>query len=355
VSDPNNQQDQTRLAIITAAVTVILVGLYTDQVLSLLHRFARVITKLGVRNPVLWGRLRSEAASTASALQAEMPAAVDRVLRQAVEDASAAAEGTPFRTGFTPFGDFETHSDRAVRAIRDDLVRKLDGLGFGITRFADDVYRAVTADAAVAQVTGVTPAAAQGDAYRRLVSKGVTGFTDSAGRNWELSAYVEMATRTATQRAYNTAHLDRMQQMGFDLFTVTDDGHPCPLCQPWQGQILSVVADPRADATIADATAAGLFHPNCRHTLLAYDPRSSIPAPRPWTDEDATAYWRSQQQRKLERDIRAAKREQAAAFTPDQRVAANRDLRRAQARMRDFISQTGRVRNTRREQLNLGA
>jgi hypothetical protein len=37
------------------------------------------------------------------------------------------------------------------------------------------------------------------------------------------------------------------------------------------------------------------------------------------------------------------------------RSQAQFDVRRAQARMREFIDQTGRVRNTRREQLNLGA
>jgi hypothetical protein len=165
-----------------------------------------------------------------------------------------------------------------------------------------------------------------------------------------------MATRTAAERAFNVSHLDRMQSLGLDLFTVTDDGHPCPLCQPWQGKVLSVAPDSRADATIADATAAGLFHPRCRHTLVGYIPGVTvIPAPREWADTDQQRYDESQTQRRLEREIRAAKRELAAAFTPEMRTQAQFAVRRAQARMRDFIEQTGRVRNSRREQLNLGA
>jgi hypothetical protein len=184
----------------------------------------------------------------------------------------------------------------------------------------------------------------------------VSGYRDSKGRNWELSAYVEMATRTAVERAFNVSHLDRLQSLSLDLFTVTDDGHPCPLCLPWQGKLLSVGPDSRADATIADATAAGLFHPRCRHTLVGYIPGvTDIPAPREWSVDDQRLYDESQRQRKLERDIRAAKRELAAAFTPAMRSQAQFDVRRAQARMREFIDQTGRVRNTRREQLNLGA
>jgi hypothetical protein len=90
--------------------------------------------------------------------------------------------------------------------------------------------------------------------------------------------------------------------------------------------------------------------------LTAYLPGvTEVPPPRDWSDEDQARYALSQQQRRLERDIRAAKRELAAAFTPEMRSQAQFRLRRAQANMRAFIDETGRVRNTRREQLNLGA
>jgi hypothetical protein len=163
--------------------------------------------------------------------------------------------------------------------------------------------------------------------------------------------------RTAAQRAYNVSHLDRMRSLGVEYFTVTDDGAPCPLCEPWQGQILSAEWSPVgvADATIADATAAGLFHPNCKHTLVAYFPGQTVlPEPHEWSADDQAKYVESQRQRALERDIRAAKREQAAAYTPEMRARADLSLRKAQAAMRQFIADTGRVRNSRREQLNLG-
>ena len=365
MSDPSQQDnDQTGLAILVTVLAAILVGKFTDAQLTLLGRFAKIIRRLGVHNPVLLRQLHVEAFAVVGQLQQEIPAAVEQVVQQASSAGAASAEhvvpkrleAPVFKTGFTPVTGFESHADRSIRAIQEDLERKLNNLGMGVVRFADDVYRAVVADAAQAEIAGATPAEAQQGAYRRLTREGVSGFTDSRGRQWELSAYVEMATRTATQRAYNVSHLDRMQGIGIDLFTVTDDGHPCPLCQPWQGKILSVEPDARADATIAEATAAGLFHPNCRHTLLAFIPDvTNIPAPRPWTDDDARVYAESQQQRALERSVRAAKRELVGAFNPEQTAQANRDLRAAQARMRDFISQTGRVRIRRREQLNLGA
>jgi hypothetical protein len=119
--------------------------------------------------------------------------------------------------------------------------------------------------------------------------------------------------------------------------------------------VLSVLYDPRADATLAEATVAGLFHPRCKHTLVAFIPGvSNIPAPHEWSDEDQRKYVESQRQRKLERDVRAAKRELAGAYTPEMQAQARMAVRRAQANLRAFISATGRVRVTRREQLNLG-
>jgi hypothetical protein len=352
MSDPNSQQDQTLSAVVTAAAAVLL-GLFTAAQLRLLTRFAGLIARYR-SGDLLQLRMRREAFTVARELSQQVPQVVAQVVAQAVKDGSGGSGGSDSFGTSEP--GRESHAERSARAIREDLVGKLNQLTYRITRFADDAYQAVVADAAQAQVLGLTPAQAQHEAYRKLVRQGVTGLVDSRGRNWELSAYVEMATRTAVERAYNVSHLERMQSLGLDLFTVTDDGHPCPLCLPWQGKILSVGPDSRADATIADATAAGLFHPRCRHALVGFVPGVTVlPPPHVWSAEDQRKYDESQQQRRLEREIRAAKRELAGAFTPEMRSQAQFAVRRAQANMRAFIEQTGRVRNTRREQVNLGA
>lgn len=361
------QQPSTTAAVAATALTAVLVGEVAALQANMIRRFAALITKYGV-GWVLLPKLRLVASDTAAVLRRDTPSMVARVISAAASEgvtaaakdaaqASGAGGGSDTPTGllFRFAGDtHESHAERSARAIREDLENKLNGLAYRITRYADDVYRAVVADAATSQVLGLTPARAQHDAYQKLIANGVDGFTDSKGRNWELSAYVDMAVRTAAERAFNVSHLDRMQQLGIDLFTVPDDGHPCPLCQPWQGKILSVLPDDRADATIADATAAGLFHPRCRHVLVGYVPGvTSIPAPRPWSADDQRRYDESQQQRALERRIRDAKRQLDGAYTPEMVQAANVKVRRAQANMRAFLAQTGRTRNSRREQLHL--
>lgn len=243
----------------------------------------------------------------------------------------------------------------AANAIAVDLEHSLDATLGGIVRFANDAYRAATAEAATRLVlgrSGLTPLTAQARAWTELVGQGISGYTDSAGRRWNLTSYVEMATRTAVQRAYNAAHLDRMSAVGVDKFTVTDDGHPCPLCKPWQGVVLTRDG---ARPTIAEATAAGLFHPNCRHTLVAYFPHiTRLPEPTPWTPADQARYDATQQLRALEREVRAHKRAALGARTQIDARRADARARAIQARIRAHVERHGLVRRPRREQLNLG-
>lgn len=360
-SEPQQQEPPT-LTIVVTLLASLLVGKFLVAQTDLIAKFAKLIAAYGVGD-LLFMQMRKAARGTAGQLQTETPALVEQIINEAVAEgvaagtkASAGGPGEPPEAKLAGWVDpHMSHAEASAQAIRDDLNGKLNQLGLQITRFADDVYRAVTPQAAISQVLGDVPKVAQQKAYNDLIAKGVTGYTDTNGRKWSLPAYVEMAVRTSSQRAYNVSHLDRMQSLGIDLFTVTDDGHPCPLCAPWQGKVLSAVPDDRADATIADATAAGLFHPNCRHTLVAYFPGvSNIPAPHEWTQEDQQRYDNTQRQRALERDIRAAKQELAGAYDADMRRAAEQKVRTAQKAMRDFLGMTGLNRNSRREQLDLG-
>lgn len=264
-----------------------------------------------------------------------------------------------------------SHALAAVIRLRLDLRSRLSQAALRITRFGDDAYRAAVARAAVAEIlSGGSPAAFQRQAWDELMAGGVQGFTDARGRRWNLASYVEMATRTAVQRAYNEAHRDRMVAAGIEFFTVAPHAHPCPLCAPWEGRVLSdrhggVVQARSArgfgtvtfevHASVDQARAAGLFHPNCTHTLVAYLPGATVlPDSRDWTGQDQAAYDAAQRLRALERRVRALKRVEAGALTDLDRARARRQVRAAQARIRAHIAQHGLVRRPRREQLDLG-
>lgn len=266
-------------------------------------------------------------------------------------------------------GETTPHGLRAAAHIAADLTDRLTATHYRINRFADDAYRAATATAGIGQVTGGTPQGAQREAWRKLTENGVTGFVDSSGREWELSAYVEMAARTTAIRAFNASHQDRMTNLGIRYWTVGPTGFPCKLCLPWEGAILGdtpgIFTEPHAvedhtvtvevRGTLEQARAAGLQHPNCKHTLIAYFPGVTALRTRTAAEvaEATERFKETQRLRALERAVRRAKTAELAALTDTDRALARRRARDLQARIRDYTAQTGLSRRPRREQLNL--
>jgi hypothetical protein len=328
------------------------------QTLAQLRRLiARVVLQLAAYDSVAGDTITRAAAEGARTASTEV---------MTLARAFGGGPGGPKPPGFAltpdgaPFDLSMPHGERAAQAIRDDIVSSLEDVRRRITRLPDDIYKAIAPHGAIGQVldNGITPAQAQAAAWRVFTQNGITGFVDRAGRNWSLSAYVEMAVRTASARAFNDSHLQVMRAVGIRYFTVPPHGNPCPLCWPWQGTILSDGPNPdptvQADGTIDDAINAGLFHPNCRHTLAPYFPGITVlHQQEPWGPEQQQAYDASQRQRALEREIRRAKQQAETALTPEARSKALADVRRAQARMREFIAATDGARDSRREQVDL--
>ena len=256
---------------------------------------------------------------------------------------------------------------RAAERIIADTVSAVEGVEHRITRWADDAYRVAVAAAAAESLTaGDSIHLAQRRAWDRLVSRGITGFVDVTGRPWNLASYVEMATRTAMSRAWQDAHQARMSEAGITLYTVSATRDGCARCASWSGRILSpdqggtveavnpltgATESVRVDGTIDQARGAGLFHPNCRHTLLPYMPGVTRPKAPP---HDPKAEADRERQRYLERKVREWKRKEAGALGDTGRKFAQSQVRAYQAKIRELVSETGLVRRRYREQLNLG-
>jgi minor capsid protein 2 len=256
----------------------------------------------------------------------------------------------------------------AAALLAGDLTSRLDALHLRILRWAQDAYQTAVAAAAPAQLLGTgTTRSAQRSAWDRLVSQGVTGFVDRSGRGWNLASYVEMATRTATARTWNEGHLARLDSLGVDLVTVSNTTDGCALCAVWQGRILArtgsagertveneLTGEPMTitvAGTVDEARAAGLMHPNCRHTFLPFIPGVTRAEP---VEHDQAAEDEREHLRHLERQVRKEKRKEAGALTPADADRARRTIRALQAEIRDHIAATGLNRKRYREQLNLG-
>lgn len=204
------------------------------------------------------------------------------------------------------------------------------------------------------------------ETIQRISDAGLTGFYDRAGRSWTPEAYVNMVMRTTVHNTAIQATRSRMQDYNTQVFQISSHAGARPLCYPYQGKFYSwddtsgeivdgagrrIRYEPISSTSYGEA--AGIFGINCGHYPIPVIPGVTIPHGEDDIEPEAEnkkEYAQSQEQRALEREIRAAKRvvTMGGAVATDEQRAAVRD---AQAKMRAFIAQTGRARRYDREQI----
>jgi len=219
-----------------------------------------------------------------------------------------------------------------------------------ILRTTMDAYRDIIAESTTGILVGTdTRRQAAQKALNKFANQGITGFTDRAGRNWDMSSYVEMATRSASGRAAIQGHIDRQVQEGRDLVVISDHPSECPLCRPYEGEILSISGNNPEYGALDTAVSNGLFHVNCRHSLTGYIPGlTKVEKGRP----DPTGYDKTQQQRYNERQIRKWKRRESVAVTPADKAKSKAKIKEWQKINREFVKDNpSLVRKPYREQL----
>lgn len=246
----------------------------------------------------------------------------------------------------------QTPGAQAVNLLTAETLTKVTSTHPRILRSTMDVYRDVIAQASSQVLLGTqTRREAAQAALDAFAKRGVVGFIDKAGRGWDLASYTETATRTATAHAAVASHVGRLKQMGQNLIIVSNAPQECSRCRPWEGKILSIsgsATGTEAVATLEEARAAGLFHPNCRHSTGLYQPGVT----KPLTDtEDPEGNAAVKKLRYLERQVRAEKRVKAVALDPTAERKADLRIRARQAQIREHVSATGIMRQSAREQI----
>ncbi|WP_425841384.1 phage minor capsid protein [Streptomyces fractus] len=262
---------------------------------------------------------------------------------------------------------------QAVDRLAAEAVQLVTATHRGILRAVVDIYRGVVARVTALPLLGVASRRqATQQAMGYFADRGISGFTDRAGRRWQLTSYAEMAVRTATARAATEAHARTLAEAGVELVRVSDAPRECPLCRPWEGAVLALdgpdgrrtvraeratedgrMVDVLVAGTLDEARRAGFQHPNCRHSVSAYLP-GVTPLPEPDTSQRGE-YEAGQRQREIERHIRKYKRRAAAALGDEDRKVANVKVRAWQKRMREHLHAHPYLRRDRvREQLGAG-
>ncbi|MES9554786.1 MULTISPECIES: phage minor capsid protein [unclassified Streptomyces] len=307
--------------------------------------------------------------SAVSALRRASQGVVDE-LGQAVSlevfDVTAEAYNVGHRAGVAELGalsddarrlvDDITPQAQAVDRLAQETVDRVTATHRSILRTIVDRFRAIVAQVAATPLLGIgTRRQATQDAMQRWADEGITSFTDRAGRRWKLTSYAEMAVRTGVARAATESHMRTLETAGVELVIVSNAPRECPLCRPWESQILTISGPDGARTvkvehatqdgeqvavhvagSLDEARQSGLQHPNCRHSVAAYTP--GITRPPAHGGSDPEGYEAGQRQRAIERTIRKYKNRSAAATTPEAARAANAKVRQWQGAMRDHLA-----------------
>lgn len=158
---------------------------------------------------------------------------------------------------------------------------------------------------------------------RELAQKGIPAFVDKRGREWSPEAYVMMDMRSTLGNTARAAQNARCDEYNIQLIEVSSHMGARPLCAPYQGRIFSrdgskgVATDgaggkiyytPLSETSYGQP--AGLFGINCGHVQYPFVPGINFQRYFPYPkEENDRRYMQFQQQRAMERGIRAAKRE----------------------------------------------
>lgn len=360
--------------------------LYQDAEAALLERLAAAL-EADIESP-RWaelklaaiGNLREAVETVAEALQQDTDGAVRRALVEAYNRGrqAAVAELGALDIGRELAARDALPNAPAVDRLAASLAEDTRPVYARITRVVVDVYRSITSRASASTLLGgLTRRQASQRALDQFANRGVTGFVDSAGRSWDMASYAEMAVRSVTARAAIEGHVDALGEIGVGLVIVSDAPLECPLCRQWEGETLTLsgqsgphtvqaehatetvgrlrrrpqIIPVHVAGSLVEARAAGLFHPNCRHSLSAYLPGVTTRPPHHATP--GTTYEDTQRQREIERHIRRWKRRQAAAMDDATRRVAGAKVRAWQAAMREHIDAHEHLRRKpQREQIN---
>ncbi len=282
-----------------------------------------------------------------------LPGAVQRVMQMAYNRGTDAAVADLNEAGRGEGATAAPPIPASVRAFAEATTDVLESVPFRIRRWTNDVYSKVTQETAGQVLTGTqTRREASARALNKYAARGVTGFVDRSGRQWDMASYAEMATRTQTTQASLEGHTRKLQDLGQDLVMISDAPEECRLCRPHEGKVYSISGQTRgrlSDGTtvagsIRQAVSEGLFHPGCRHRQVLFIPGITEPL-KDTADPEGDKL--RQRQRAYERRVRQWKRRvilDNEVYGKDSVAAkaTRRKLRAAQSEFKSFRDENDR-------------
>ena len=202
---------------------------------------------------------------------------------------------------------------------------------------------------------------------KSVAAQGLT-VINYTGRTDQLDVAMRRTVLTGVNQTAGQLQWTRADEMGQDLVQTSAHAGARPSHALWQGRVFSRSGTsakyPNFVQETGYGTATGLSGINCRHSYFPFfegisenaysaaDRESLANQTVTYQGEQVSAYDASQVQRKIERDIRKAKREagalQAAGLDNSAELAR---VKAYQAQMRGFVKETGLIRQGERERV----
>ncbi len=251
-------------------------------------------------------------------------------------------------------------SDDKLRALLEEMRGNEGRVEKAALRYMDDVYRKTVLRSAVALNAGsATLQQAVDGATRDFLARGIQCVEYANGRRVNIASYAEMALRTCATRARLLGEGRQRARMGINTVLVSQYGLCSDTCLPWQGKVyiddvfqeytgprggsFGVAMDGHQYLFLSIAIKAGLFHPNCRHTLTTWI-RGISKMPKPM---DAAKIEKDNkleaEQRRMEREIRQTKRQAAGLTDPEAIKVAKERLKEQREEIKKFVDSHGDV------------
>lgn len=299
-------------------------------------------------------KFRAECAAVMDEYKPLIDAEAEKII---VEEFEAGQEQVDEETGRAdePGDDhFFGMNRQRIDSLIEDVNHNLHEAESSALRMMDDVYRQTVYRAEMAAASGAATMEQAVDlAVKDFLAAGINCIQYRNGRLVNIATYAEMAIRTAGLRSYLRGEAARREALGIDTVLVSQYGACSDTCLPWQGRVYiddvwGAFAGERAGnrgksssgkwhPPLSVAVEAGLFHPNCRHTLTTwFDGVSTMPEPMDADKVRETAKL-ERRQRRMEANIRRLKRLAEGTLDGDTAAEYRKQVRAAQAQLRQFI------------------
>ena len=244
-----------------------------------------------------------------------------------------------------------------MQSLMTDITRLEKAAETAALRMTDDIYRQTVNRVQLSMATGsMTLNEAIDLATRDFLDKGINCIVYADGKRVNIADYVRMALRTTATRATLQGQAKRFSERGYDTVMTSQYSMCSKTCEPYQGKVyiddVFTVWQGEINGDygksnycgkwfmlLSVAIRNGLFHPNCRHTLLQYiDGITDIPKS---IDSEKIAKRREleQKQRTMERKIRKLKRFAEGTCDPETAKAYRKQLREAQHELKVFVDE----------------